>query len=380
MSLDRHLHIVCLDIPYPADYGGSIDMFERIISLHRTGVKIHLHYFDYRGTVHTGPLNQYCETINSYKRITGLKGFSFRLPYIVASRNNKNLIENLNKDHHPVFIEGVHCAGIIPAIQKKKRKITVRLHNDESDYYEGLYRSEKKILKKIYFRHESWLLRKYQHKLPEDCLYLCVTDSDLRKFKDVSHLTNVKKMPSFLAWQRVKSLEGKGNFCLYHGNLSICENEKAAIWLLDKVFKKIKLPFIIAGKNPSKSLDKIAHLCKHTCLVANPSEDEINDLIQKAHINILPSFNTTGLKLKLLHALFEGRHCVVNKAAVDGTGLEDVCHIGDDAAQLAEIITELYHIPFPAEEIASRKKMFCNSYNNAKSAELLNQWLFGHYQ
>jgi glycosyltransferase involved in cell wall biosynthesis len=380
LNPDRHLHIVCLDIPYPADYGGSIDMFERIISLHRTGVKIHLHYFDYRGITNTGPLNQYCTTINSYKRTTPLKGFSFRLPYIVASRNNKNLIENLNKDGHPVFIEGVHCTGIISGIQKNKRKIVVRLHNDESGYYEGLYRSEKNFLKKIYFRHESWLLHAYQHKLPQDCLYLCVTDSDLRKFKEVYQLTNVKKMPSFLAWQRVKSLEGKGNFCLYHGNLSICENEKAAIWLLDKVFKKIKLPFIIAGKNPSKSLDKIAHLCKHTCLVANPSEEEIDDLIQKAHINILPSFNTTGLKLKLLHALFQGRHCVVNKAAIDGTGLENACHIGNDSNELAEIIDELYHLPFTAGEIESRKKMFCNTYNNARSVELLNQWLFGHYQ
>ncbi|MES1224981.1 MAG: glycosyltransferase family 4 protein, partial [Bacteroidota bacterium] len=355
MSTDRHLHIVCLDIPYPADYGGSIDMFERIISLHRIGVKIHLHYFDYRGVNGTGPLNQYCATINSYKRITGWNGFSFRLPYIVSSRNNKTLIDNLNKDEHPVFIEGIHCAGIISSIRKNKRNIVVRLHNDESDYYEGLYRSEKKLFRKIYFRHESRLLKTYQQKLPQDCLYLCVTDSDLQKFKEVYQLKNVKKMPSFLAWQRVKSLQGKGNFCLYHGNLSICENEKAAIWLLDKVFKKIKLPFIIAGKNPSKSLDKIAHLCKHTCLVANPSEEEINDLIQKAHINILPSFNTTGLKLKLLHALFQGRHCVVNKAAVDGTGLEKACHVGNDSNELADIINELYHLPFTSEEIEERK-------------------------
>ena len=117
-------------------------MFERIISLHRSGVKIHLHYFDYRGAKGTGPLNQYCDTINSYQRTTGLKGFSFHIPYIVASRNNKTLIENLNKDEYPVFIEGVHCAGIISGIQRKMRNIVVRLHNDESDYYEGLCRSE----------------------------------------------------------------------------------------------------------------------------------------------------------------------------------------------------------------------------------------------
>ncbi|MEJ0101113.1 MAG: glycosyltransferase family 4 protein [Bacteroidota bacterium] len=378
--MNRHLHIVCLDIPYPADYGGSIDMFQRIIALHRTGIKIHLHYFDYRNITDTKILSNYCESINSYERRSGLKGFSFRLPYIVASRNNKKLVENLNKDEYPVFLEGVHCSGIIRDIKKADRKIIVRLHNDESDYYKGLYHSEKDLFRKLYFLNESRLLKIYQHHLPADCLYLCVTDADLEKFKEIYHVSNIKKMPSFLGWQNVKSLEGKGSFCLYHGNLSICENEKAAIWLLDKVFRKIKLPFIIAGKNPSKSLDKIAHLCKHTCLVANPSEDEINDLIQKAHINILPSFNTTGLKLKLLHALFQGRHCVVNDAAVDGTGLAGACHIGNNANELAEIVSELYHTPFTKDDIDERKKMFCGSYNNARSAELLNQWLFGHYQ
>jgi len=378
--LNRHLHIVCLDIPYPADYGGSIDMFQRIISLHRVGIKIHLHYFDYRGVTDTRILSNYCESIHSYKRDTGLKGFSFQQPYIVASRNNKQLIQTLNENDYPVFLEGVHCTGIIQQIRKPGRKIVVRLHNDESDYYKGLYHTEKKIFKKLYYLNESRTLKRYQHHLPNDCLYLCVTDSDLHKFKEEYHIEHVKKMPSFLAWQRVKSLEGSGNFCLYHGNLSVCENEKAAIWLLDKVFRKIKLPFIIAGKNPSKSLDKIAHLCRHTCLVANPSETEINDLIQKAHINILPSFNSTGLKLKLLHALFQGRHCVVNEAAVDGTGLAGACHIGNNAGELADIVSQLYHTPFTGDEIEKRKKIFCSTYNNSRSAEQLNQWLFGHYQ
>lgn len=112
-----------------------------------------------------------------------------------------------------------------------------------------------------------------------------------------------------------------GTFCLYHGNLGVAENEKAAIWLLNEVFFKIKVPLVIAGKNPSRRLDKLAHLCQHTCLVANPSDTELNDLVRLAHINILPSFSDTGIKVKLLHALFEGRHCVVNDAMVNGTGL-----------------------------------------------------------
>ena len=46
------------------------------------------------------------------------------------------------------------------------------------------------------------------------------------------------------------------------------------------------------------------HQYQHVCLIANPSEEEIQDLISKAQVNILPSFNCTGVKLKLLTALF----------------------------------------------------------------------------
>jgi hypothetical protein len=71
---------------------------------------------------------------------------------------------------------------------------------------------------------------------------------------------------------------------------------------------------------------------------------------------------------------------VVNDAAIDGTGLGNACHIGNNANELADIISQLYHAPFTQEEIEQRKKIFCNNYNNARSAEQLNRWLFEHYQ
>ena len=42
---DQHVHIISLDVPFPADYGGVIDIFYKIKWLHKAGVKIHLHCF-----------------------------------------------------------------------------------------------------------------------------------------------------------------------------------------------------------------------------------------------------------------------------------------------------------------------------------------------
>ncbi len=374
--MNRRLHIVCLDVPWPADYGGAIDMFYRIESLYKAGIKIHLHYFTYNHRGNPNELNQFCEKINTYERKTGIKGFSITKPYIVSSRINNELISNLNKDNCPVLLEGVHCTGILPEINTSNRKIVVRLHNNESAYYRYLSVSAKNVFKKIYFRFESFLLRNYESSLPKNCLYACITRKDEEFFKNKNGLKNSFYLPAFTPYREVNSPEGIGNFCLYHGNLSVSENEKAAVWLLTKVFSKIKVPFVIAGKNPSRRVDKLAHLCQHTCLVANPSSSELNDLIKKAHINILPSFSDTGIKIKLLHALFEGRHCITNEAMVNGTGLEAACHTGGSANAIAAIVMQLHHQPFSAEEIRIRKHLLGNTFHNEANARQLIQYLW----
>lgn len=84
------LHIVSFDIPYPADYGGVIDVFFKIKALYEAGVKIHLHCFEY----HRPPapeLDQYCEKVSYYPRKISSRLLFHKLPYIVISRQSDEL-------------------------------------------------------------------------------------------------------------------------------------------------------------------------------------------------------------------------------------------------------------------------------------------------
>lgn len=376
--MKKQLHIVCLDTPWPADYGGAIDMMNRIITMKKAEVAIHLHYFSYNERGIPNELNQYCESIHVYKRKKKHNAFFSKLPYIVSSRINEDLVINLQKDNYPILLEGLHCTGILPHINLKERKVVVRMHNEESTYYKELAKAESSFFKKIYFQRESRLIKKYNHQLPNECVYACVSSEDIQQLKKEYHLKNVIAIPTFPSWQQVTSNEGLGSICLYHGNLSVSENEEAAIWLLKNVFSKINKPFVIAGKKPSARLEKLAHIYPHTCLVANPTDSELNDLIRKAQINILPSFNknSTGIKLKLLHALFEGRHCLVNEQMVLGTGLETACHIAGNANGFASIIMQLYNQTFTNEEILLRRKILETQFNNQKNNDLLSPYLW----
>jgi glycosyltransferase involved in cell wall biosynthesis len=367
--MQRHLHIVTHDVPWPADYGGVIDLFYKIKELHSNGIQIHLHCFTNKKRQAQDELKKYCATIDYYPRKKNIFSFSFSIPFIVKSRRNKELLNNLLKDNYPILLEGIHCTYFLFKGKLKNRQIQIRLHNVEYEYYKYLAKHEKNIFKKIYFNYESWLLKKYEAGITINNSFLAVSKADELIYKNDFNAKQINYLPVFLPWKKSNNKEGSGNFCLYHGNLSVNENEKAVKWLLQNVFNDLKKPFVIAGKNPSKKLIKLVQLHQHICLVANPSNEEMLDLIEKAQINILPSFNNTGIKLKLLFAVFNGRHCIANATGVAGSGLETLCAIADDAATYKKLILQLYDAPFTNEDCKARQGILQNLYNNEKSAQ-----------
>jgi hypothetical protein len=372
--LDKHLHIICLDVPYPVDYGGVFDLFYKLPALKDQGIKIHLHCFEY-GRGEQPELNVHCESVRYYDRLKGHQGFSTSFPYIVATRTSDELLENLLKNDYPILMEGVHCTYLLNDERFKERKCFVRLHNVEHIYYRHLYETTSSITKKAYYWWESKLLLQYEKHIADKATFWAVSKKDAADYRSLG-CDNIDFLPLFLPPWKVNGAEGKGTFCLYHGHLAVAENEKAAAWLLQKVFDKLEIPFVVAGKNPSRRLKAMAENKPHTCLVENPSEAEMQDLVAKAHIHVLPSFNATGIKLKLVNALYNGRHCVVNDAAVEGSGLEGACHIGTNAEAFRSIIVQLYNQPFAEEELKLRHRLLDHMFDNAANAQQMVKWIW----
>jgi hypothetical protein len=372
---NKTLHIVCHDVPWPVNYGGVVDLFYKMKALHEAGVKIKLHCFDY-GRGRHDELNRYCEEVNYYERQRGWKSVSVTLPYIVKSRANPLLLQNLFKDEDPILLEGIHCTAFLKQLLEANRKVFLRLHNVEFFYYSQLFQGEKNLFKKFYFLNESMFLRQYEYRLPDALPIIAVSQKDAAFYRDELDKRNTLYLPVFIPWSEVKCQEGVGTYCLYHGNLSVGENEKAANWLLDRVFSLAKVPFVIAGKDPSQRLYRKVGKYKHTRLIANPSDNELNDLISKAQIHVLPSFNNTGVKLKLINALYNGRHCIVNEAAIEGSGVADACHIGTNSISFASIIMQLFNHPFGSEEVDLREKLLLQNFNNKENAQRLIQLIW----
>jgi hypothetical protein len=306
-----------------------------------------------------------------YPRRTGHKGLSRQLPYIVCSRSNPELLERLLVDGFPILLEGVHCTYLMNDARFANRKMFLRLHNVESLYYRQLADCTSSWFKRLYYLHESTVLKKYEQRIASKWPLLAVSKSDVETAKASYQAKNVLVIPAFLPYENIESPQGTGCYCLYHGNLSVEENEKAAGWLLKNVFNDLKLPFLIAGKKPSSRLRRLVEHTRHACIIPDPTDSELRDIITKAQLHVIPSFNCTGIKLKLLNALFNGRHCVVNAEAVEGTDLKEICHVAREADQFKEMITTLYEKPFTMLDLQFRRDKLLKQYNNHLSAEKL---------
>ena len=333
-----------------------------------------MHCFEY-GRGEQPELNQYCEEVFYYQRIKTVPAIELPLPYIVSSRKNPLLIENLLKDNYPVLLEGIHCTYYLFHGQLNNRKVLVRLHNVEYEYYAQLAKSTRDFYKKIYYKLESRLLKKYERVVSKRTKFIAVSKKDKEMYETVFGAKYIEVLPVFLPFSEVKCEKGKGNFCLYHGNLSVAENEKAALWLLENVFSEMDIPFVIAGKNPSAFLKMRAEKNRNVRLVQNPSQKEMDQLIKDAHIHLLPSFNSTGIKIKLLNALFNGRFIITNAVSLEGTGLETLCYIAANANAYIENIKELNELTFSENEICERKEILGKLYNNEKNAQQFMKWL-----
>ncbi|MDA1085347.1 MAG: glycosyltransferase [Bacteroidetes bacterium] len=368
--MTKHLHIITLNIPFPANFGGVIDVFYRIVALYELGIQIHLHCFKYQRD-ETKELEKYCKKVYYYDRNMSWKNLLSQDPFIVKSRRSDILITRLKENPFPILYDGMHCTATLnnPTLRQKK---FIRTHNVEKDYYSHLTRNESNILIKLLLHFEHLKLSAYERKIDNAKAVLAISRSDqmyFSKFKK-SHLIRAFHSNTF-----IQSKLGVGDYALYHGNLTVSENIKALQFLLKKVFLKIDYPIVVAGKIKSKKLIREIRKNPNIQLVENPSQNIMSDLIQNAQMILLPTFQNTGIKLKLLESLFKGRFCIVNNVMVVGSELHNYCIQANSAEEWIKEIKKLKEASF-TEELLENRKSLIELFNNINEAQKIEKIIF----
>ncbi len=362
----KRIHIVAFDLPYPPDYGGATDIYHKIRSFHELGIEIILHVFLYKRKLPSPELEALTYKTYYYYRRSWVNPFWGRNPYVVSTRNSQVLLRNLLMDNNPILFEGLHSTSHLNRPELRNRNTVVRAHNVEHNYYQSLGDAERLWIKRAFYYLEAKRLKHYETILEKTSAIAGISPMETKYFDRT--YGKASYIPAFHSNTDVVSLSETGDYILYHGNLSIPENDRAAMYLVEQVFPLLKESCIIAGNNPSNALRKSISKHPHISLKANLTAENIFELVRNAQVNAMITFQSTGIKLKLLNSLFRGRHVVANTEMVKETQLESLCNIADNPKDLANKIRLCYSLAFTQEDISNRKKILLRTFNNKENA------------
>ena len=320
-------------------------------------------------------LNDLCEAVHYYPRKMSKLFLLRKTPFIVKSRESKALSDRLSQDQFPILYEGIHSCASFMNEKLRDRKKFIRAHNVEHHYYQGLGRAEKNLIKSQYFKFEANKLEKFERILNDASGIISISPLERSYFESLYQ--NVHLIYPFHGNEKVYFNPNRKPFALYHGNLAVAENEKAASFLVNEVFNGSAVELKILGKSPSKRLKRSIAQSANVTLNDSLNSTEIMQSIREAMVNVLPTFQSTGVKLKLINALYNGGHCVVNTPMIEKTGLEKSCHTIDDPHQMISKIEDLMKTDFEKKDSEIRQKQLMENLSDEINAERLIEIIFG---
>ena len=352
----NRIHVVSFQVPYPANYGGAIDVYYKLRALHDEGFEVVLHTYAYDGRGPQAELEKWCSEVYYYPRETGWKRQISLLPYIVASRRSPELLQRLTRDSAPILFEGIHTCYFLAHPLLSERKKIVRMHNVEHDYYRQLARQAGWSWRSIYYYIESLRLRWFERKLNHAQLICAITKADEEVFRHLVCVPQLALLPVFFDTapldQPLQPLPPSSlAYVLYQGNMAVEENRRVANFIADEIAPRCPgVLFVIAGRQA-----RLQNVPRNIKLVDTPTDKELDELIRGARIHLMLTFQPTGIKLKLLNALTKGRGIVIaNHDMLYGHGLGRFCERADDPADIAALINELIYTSLDEEAITKR--------------------------
>ncbi len=315
-------------------------------------------------------MEKYCTNVCYYERKRSIKDVFSAAPFIVKSRMPVDLLHNLLLNDFPILFDATHTTGFInhPALQNRKK--IVRLHNIEWMYYNVLFHSAITLKERVFYFSEYKKLRKYDKNLAFADVLSCLSVSDAEYYKDKFPEKAVSFENVFHQNEKMECLTGKGDYLLYHGNLSVLDNYMLVMDVLNHELKDCKYPIVLAGKQPDKLLLDFVKDKPHIRIVSNPSDVELKQLVQYAHICLALASNPSGVKLKLINSLYLGRFIFVNDCSLQGNELAG-CTINISDNFSPSVIDDYMQRSFTEADIEHRRKIISDNFDNRKNAQHL---------
>lgn len=378
------LTIVAMEIPYPPNHGGRVDIWRRIKALKHVGVKLQLVCW-----THQLPTPEERQVIDAYvedfypivygsglgrslRRAVDLLSYPLDVTSrIVRGQEWRDLLNRVQQFSPDVIMaDHIHsCVVGQPLSKALNRPLTVRSHDIEHLHY-GYWMKSSKGMAKFKRRLSLNHLKAYEFSmLRQSARFYDISLDDLN-FWRAQGLENGQFLPPVIdieGPERQEPLQSEVELpqevydVVFLGNLRTDNNVAGVLWFLSEVLPllQIKLPEIkvlIAGSSPTKDILTTCEQTPGVTLKANPVSAAAT--YQSGKVLINPVATGSGTSIKSIDMLILERPIVTLEKGLFGLpeAAKQYFKVATDAQSFAQLIIESLSAPsheFPDPSVLS---------------------------
>ncbi|MBW9461112.1 glycosyltransferase [Kluyvera sp. EC_51] len=367
----ENIIFLTLDLVYPDDTGGRKLSLGRILYEQERGNRVTVIHYNLKNQVEDEAVLFFKErdipfySFNKNKkqsicsRLFGyLKSFINKIPepsYLINKDKDFNyFLDDKIKEIKPtlVSIESIFLVGVGSLLQSRMVNRNYTFHNVESSFYYSLFVSDKKIIKKIHYLIQSYLLKTVEKDIfnsTGDVTFTFLSKNDMSEYQKKYIINSDRCLINHNHLNVTQKIERNINhvepFYLFAGSLDFPANSYAIRKLLDTPGVNWDfLPKIIITGTVSDSTRKMFSGYKNINLVGRVNDNELNELFATCLASISPILTGGGIKIKNLEALKLGVPLIATDFSCIGIDVksESVILTENDPASFYKAMVDYY--------------------------------------
>jgi len=386
--------LIASRIPYPLRDGGAIATFNQFKGYSGSGHSVRMfalntrkHFVDAE-TIHRvlelyGPVETYAIDTGIRWQAALLNLFS-RRSYNIERFDDPGfhalLARHLENNRYDlVQFEGLFTAPYVHTVRAHSgARLVLRQHNVEYRIWEKQAAAEPNPLKRAYLSLLASRLRQYETSiLPAFDGIAAITADDAAILQKHAAQVRVGTIPAGIELPEPKP-EGNPN-ALYHiGSMEWMPNQSAVLRLLQRIWP------LVSAKNPQSTLHLAGKGMPKAILPELPSrvynDGEVADAARWSEpfgILCVPLLAASGVRMKTLEALAEGKWVVSTSVGAAGLPLEHEkhCLIADSDAEFASAILRLQADASLRQKLRKHGLELASQYSVDNSCRRMLQWI-----
>lgn len=347
-----HITFVTTQLPYPPISGGAIKSWRLLLHFaqnHPVTLVCALKGSDSDGldemqskiqlaALHAFPIDRPRNAINL------LKSYLYADTLNTYRNRSRSIAEAIN-DSLPncdvLLIDHYEMGQYIPT--GFRGKVVLHQHNAEYVMWQRLGKLEKNPFKKILLYLESQRIAKAERAYCERADLVWAAPNDITELEKIG-VRRSRMKPTYhlgedemMGWPDMVWTDTRAAL-FYAGTLSWEANVDGLLWFLEKVWPVVSsrhpdLVFDIAGKQPDLRLIEAAS--RDPRIQLHGFVEDLSELYRTSRVFVCPLRFGSGIKVKVINALYRGIPTVTSRIGVEGLDVADGVHLffEDDSSE-----------------------------------------------